>query len=243
MPNGTCDFTSHRTVTIASPSSLTTDNGSLTTNNAWNKPHLPPLHSSPAWKVRVDEWQVQAARKGDRAALAALLRELQDPWFRFSLSLLGDPELAREAAQETGLRFIRTLPNFRGDSQLQTWSLGITLNVVREMRRKNRPVPEDGREFFAATRSIPTSPFAAADFAEQREKLHALLADLPDRQREAVVLRFFEELSVEQTALAMECAEGTVKATVHQALKSLRAKLSPTKPTMKRAGKYAGDNR
>ena len=44
-----------------------------------------------------------------------------------------------------------------------------------------------------------------------------MLADLPDRQREAIVLRFLEELSVEQTAAAMGCAEGTVKATVHQA--------------------------
>jgi RNA polymerase sigma factor (sigma-70 family) len=108
------------------------------------------------------------------------------------------------------------------------------LNVVREMRRKNRPIPEEGREFFAATRSTPASPFAAAEFTEQREKLHALLADLPDRQREAVVLRFFEELSVEQTARAMDCAEGTVKATVHQALRSLRAKLGGKETDVKR---------
>jgi RNA polymerase sigma-70 factor (ECF subfamily) len=182
----------------------------------------------------VDERTVQAARKGDQAALAILLRELQDPWFRFSLSLLGDAEQAREAAQETGLRFLRTLSVFRGDSQLQTWSLGIALNVVREMRRKNRPISEEGREFFAATRSTPASPFAAAEFTEQREKLHALLADLPDRQREAVVLRFFEELSVEQTARAMDCAEGTVKATVHQALRSLRAKLGGKETDVKR---------
>ena len=174
----------------------------------------------------MDDRTVQAARNGDRLALATLLRELQDPWFRFSLSLLGDAEQAREAAQETGLRFLRTLPVFRGDSRLQTWSLGIALNVVREMRRKNRAVPEDGQAFLKAARAVPPSPFASADLAEQREKLHAALADLPDRQREAIVLRFFEELSVEQTALAMDCAEGTVKATVHQALRSLKQKLS-----------------
>jgi RNA polymerase sigma factor (sigma-70 family) len=48
---------------------------------------------------------------------------------------------------------------------------------------------------------------------------------LSERQREAVVLRFFEELSVEETAAAMECAPGTVKATVHQALRAMRNKL------------------
>ena len=51
------------------------------------------------------------------------------------------------------------------------------------------------------------------------------LNGLNERQREAVVLRFFEELSVEDTAAAMNCAPGTVKATVHQALRSLRQRL------------------
>ena len=176
----------------------------------------------------MDEQTVQAARGGDRAALATLLRGLQDAWFRFSLSLLGDLEQAREAAQETGLRFLKTLSAFRGESQLQTWSLGIALNVVREMRRKHRPLPESGRDFLAADRPDPESPLASADLAEQREKLHAALADLPDRQREAVVLRFFEAMTVEQTARMMNCAQGTVKATVHQALRSLRSKLTET---------------
>jgi RNA polymerase sigma factor (sigma-70 family) len=48
---------------------------------------------------------------------------------------------------------------------------------------------------------------------------------LPERQREAVVLRFFEELTTDETAHAMNCAPGTVKATIHQALRSLRQKL------------------
>jgi RNA polymerase sigma factor (sigma-70 family) len=55
--------------------------------------------------------------------------------------------------------------------------------------------------------------------------MRAVLQTLPDRQREAIVLRFFEELSVEQTAAAMDCAVGTVKATVHQALRALREKM------------------
>ena len=172
---------------------------------------------------------LKAAQHGDRAALAILLRELEDPWYRFSLSLLGDPERAREAVQETGLRFLRTLSAFRGESRLQTWSLGIALNVVREMRRKARPMADDGQQYLAASaaqRQAPPSPLAQAEHSEHTQKLRALLDDLPERQREAIALRFFEELSVEETAKAMNCAEGTVKATVHQALRSLKTKLS-----------------
>ncbi len=179
----------------------------------------------------MDDRTVKFAREGDQAALAVLLRELQDPWFRFSMSLLGDIERSREATQETGLRFIKTLSAFRGDSQLQTWSLGIALNVVREMRRKHRAISDEGQEFLAAKHQPLESPLVAADLAEQRENLHAVLADLPDRQREAIVFRFFEGLSVEETAQAMGCAEGTVKATVHQALRAMKLRLSAPKTT------------
>jgi RNA polymerase sigma-70 factor (ECF subfamily) len=176
---------------------------------------------------------LHAARRGDRAAVAVLLRELQDPWYRFALSLLGDADRAMEAAQESGLRFLKLLPGFRGDSRLQTWALGIALNVVREMRRKDRPLPEEGQRHLVLTRAAAlataggdASPLASADGAEQRQRLRELLARLPDRQREAITLRFFEDLSVQETAELMNCAEGTVKATVHQALRSMKSKLT-----------------
>lgn len=176
--------------------------------------------------VAVDEQTLQAARRGDREALGALLRALQDSWYRMSLSLLGDPDLAHDATQETAIRFLRQLPGFRGDSQLRTWSLGICLNVVRELRRASHGQRSiaDGLEVVESTEVAPL-PGDALARAEEIGALRATLAALPDRQREAVVLRFFEEMSVEQTAEAMGCAPGTVKATVHQALRALRRKL------------------
>lgn len=68
-------------------------------------------------------------------------------------------------------------------------------------------------------------PDERVEMNERRDLLRSTLAQLPDRQREAVVLRYFEDLSVEETAAAMECAPGTVKASVHQALRKLREKL------------------
>ena len=190
----------------------------------------------------MDERLIQAARTGNRTALAALLREFQEPWFRFSMSLLGDADLAQDATQETGLRFLKLLPTFRGESQLRTWSLGIALNVTREMRRRHRSTVDITREGLSL-RSLdpargglaaPRPPADAAELTEQREHLQNALAGLSDRQREAIVLRFFEELSVEQTAKAMSCAEGTVKATVHQALRAMRELLPVSWATVPR---------
>ena len=152
-----------------------------------------------------------------------LLATFQDVWFRFCLGQLrGDRDLATDATQETALRFLRQLPSFRGESQLQTWSLSIALNVAREMRRKRQFDPlESAQEPVAATPRVAR----LTEAEEEKELLKRHLGSLPDRQREAITLRFFEELSVEETAAAMNCATGTVKATVHQALRALRDKL------------------
>lgn len=176
----------------------------------------------------MDAATIEAARAGDREACAALLGALQDPWYRACLSLLnGDADRARDATQETAVRFLRQLPGFRGESQIRTWSLGIAINVVREMRRSRQGGPSLPDELGVADGRRPAgaAPGDAVEANERRDMLRSTLADLPDRQREAVVLRYFEDLSVEETAAAMDCAAGTVKATVHQALRRLREKL------------------
>src|SRR4051794_14849129 len=142
----------------------------------------------------------------------------------------GNADEARDAVQETALRFVRDLPRFRGDSSVMTWSMGIAINVTREMRRKMRHVEplEPEKEFLgarlAAAGTAALSPEQRASHNESSSRLHASLAELPQRQREALLLRYFEDLSVEDTAAAMGCAVGTVKATVHQALRVLRNK-------------------
>jgi RNA polymerase sigma-70 factor (ECF subfamily) len=172
----------------------------------------------------VDPAAIAAARRGDRRAQAVLLRALQDPMYRFCLSLLGNAEDAREATQESAARLLQGLAGFRGQSRLQTWAMGIALNVVREMRR--RPDSRaDAQRLRLAPAAASVSPLAQAERGEQWAILRQTLTGLPDRQREALVLRFFADLSVQETADVMGCAVGTVKATVHQALRSLRQRL------------------
>jgi len=168
----------------------------------------------------VDWVLVDAARSGDRAAQATLLRELQDQWYRMVLRLLGNAESAREATQETALRFLRQLPLFEGRSEIRTWSLGIAINVAREMRRE--------KEQDALTIDPPANGYGPEGEIERRERaqiVNRVIDSLPERQREAVMLRFFEQLSVEQSATVMGCAPGTVKALVFQALRNMRQHL------------------
>ena len=182
-------------------------------------------YDGPGTDSRVDAMTIERARRGDRAAQAALLRALQDPWYRLCRTLLGDDDLARDATQEAALRFLQDLSRFKGQSALSTWSMGIAINVVREMRRAQRAPDALDRRRLAGPRRGPLAPAESAQQNEADDLLRSTLSDLSERQREAVVLRYFEDLTVEQAASAMNCATGTVKATVHQALRILRGKL------------------
>lgn len=172
-----------------------------------------------ALEKTLDTSLIDAARRGSRESRARLLRDLQDPWYRLCHGLLRDPDMARDAVQESAYRLLRDLPKFRGDSSVKTWAFGIAINVCRELRRRRYPT---GPEM---DRPGGVDPADTATDTESASAVRAVLDELPERQREAVMLRFFEQLSVQDTAAAMRCAEGTVKATVHQALRWLRERL------------------
>lgn len=163
---------------------------------------------------------VRSARDGDRAALADLLRALQDPIYRFALTQLADPDAAAEATQETGLRLLRGLDRFEGRSRVTTWALGVALNVCREHRRR-RTAQSDPERIDTALDETP-SPESRLGRDEDQQRLGEALRRLAPRQREAITLRYLEQLSLADTAEAMGCSPGAAKATVWQALRKLR---------------------
>jgi RNA polymerase sigma-70 factor (ECF subfamily) len=192
---------------------------------AWKFPFVSRPAASPNVPAVQDASVLALAKRGDRSARAALLDELQDVMFRCCVSMLGRPEAARDATQETALRFLQGIGGFRGESGLRTWALGIALNVCREARRGKDATPVTLDDGWARASGEETPEHHAAT-AEEHEMLRSLIETLPDRQREVVVLRFIEELSVDETAAAMGCAAGTVKATTAHALRALREKWS-----------------
>ena len=112
----------------------------------------------------------------------------------------------------TGLR------RFAFRAQPTTWLVRTTRNVCREFNRR-RPV-------LAA--SMVAEPVAAGTpeqdqfRCEMASEVHRLIERLPDRQRDVVVLRLFEELSVADTARVMGCRPGTIKALLHKAVQRLK---------------------
>ncbi len=160
---------------------------------------------------------MRAASTGDDRAFGILATKVQDDLFRFALAQGLRHADAAEASQETLLRAYRSRSTWRPDGNVKTWLLGITMNVVRELRRRADRAASLGLEpaLLADARSL-------TDDDDRMGRLAKALAKLPDRQREAVSCRYLRRMSVRETAAAMGCAEGTVKATVAAALANLR---------------------
>jgi RNA polymerase sigma-70 factor (ECF subfamily) len=128
--------------------------------------------------------------------------------YRLAVRLLRDREAAIDLTQDVFYRAVRALPRFRGESSPRTWLYRITLNEAR--RRRARPSTV-GLES-AAERADPTAVTAESALARlDAARLHALIAGLPVREREAIVLHYLQVLAVAETAAALGAPENTVK--------------------------------
>jgi RNA polymerase sigma-70 factor (ECF subfamily) len=114
---------------------------------------------------------------------------------------------------------------FAGRSAVYTWLYGILLNLDRRERRRIGARRRKLQVLWGSEASEERSSPAAEtplEVAEWKTSLWAKVAQLPDGQRQALVLRFSERLSYEEIALAMECPLGTVKSRIFNGLASLR---------------------
>lgn len=165
-----------------------------------------------------DNWTLLMQKEQDDEVYTILFNRHKDYIFRLACRFSGDQVLADEITQEVFIRIFNGRRKWQPLAKFSTWLYRITLNTSREIVRKRK------RELFRQSTLLET---VAEDRETNKdeiieEQLHRLLAALPERQREALVLRFFEKLSIKETAQIMGCRIGTIKSHLHKALKNLR---------------------
>lgn len=166
--------------------------------------------------------QVAQAKDGDEAAWLGLVRQHQEAVFRLAYLLLGSTEDAADVMQEVFLRAFRALDRFDASRPLRPWLLEITRNQAYNWRRSIR------RHWAALQRWGEAAPGAVVDPTEQAterwqaESLWQAVRQLSLADQEVLYLRLFLELSVEETAQALQIAPGTVKSRLSRALVRLR---------------------
>lgn len=161
-----------------------------------------------------DDWQLLS--QDDLSGLDTLFERHKDYVFRLALGFLGDRGRAEDVTQEVFLRLTKGRKRFRRRGQLRTLLYQITLNTCREVRRSRARAGRLANDLGDATDS--TAPPADPRLTD----LDRALGGLSERQREAVVLRFYEGLDTRETARVMGCREGSVKSHLHRAIGALR---------------------
>jgi len=135
----------------------------------------------------------------------------------------GDWHLAEDLMQSTLIKMYRAWPKVRRQESLRNYARTVLLNTWLDEKRRpwRRSELSDGVVPDAADASTDPSVAEARGWA--RELVHAALLELAPRQRAALVLRFFDELSIAETAAVLGCSQGTVKSQTSRGLDALRA--------------------
>ncbi len=157
------------------------------------------------------------------------IREIAERCFprihRAALVMSGNPWDADDLAQETFLVLSREIGQFRGTSSIETWLYGILLNLDRQHRRRSGLRRHKLRVLWAhengAERSTPAAE-TCLEVTEWKRSLWSRVAQLPQNQQHALVLRFSEQLSYQEIAEVLECPLGTVKSRIFHGLAALR---------------------
>lgn len=176
---------------------------------------------------------IRHARLGENLAWIRLMRQHQEPLFRFAYLLLGDPDEAEDVAQETFIRAYRALERFDAQRPLRPWLLRIASNLASNRRRFL------GRYFAALQRAFEEEKPAQSgvedqsDQARRAQKVWQAVRQLKPADSQVIYLRYFLELSTEETAQAMNVPEGTVKSRLHRASERLRQVIEQRYPDLK----------
>lgn len=168
---------------------------------------------------------LEQARKGDKEAFGNLIDAYQIPVYNLAYRMLNNSGEAEEAAQEAFIRAYTRLESYNPAHKFSTWMLSITSNYCIDLLRKRRAVLLSIDEPLGPHPALRSDrikePEAQVTQNEQQEMVQALLADLPDDYRQAVVLRYWYELSYEEIAETMETTVSAIKSRLFRARKLL----------------------
>ena len=172
-----------------------------------------------------------AAAKADPAAFESLYRKYVAQIYSLALYEMRDAHAAEDVTEQVFLRALSALPGFREqgearDSSFRVWLFSIARNVIANERRFARRHPQAPIEAALNLRAAD-DPAATVETRLQAQRAWDALMGLPEERRQAVVLRFVNELSAREIGQIMGRSEGAVRVLIHRALVSVRHRLEP----------------
>ena len=178
---------------------------------------------------------VRRCKEGDQKAFRVLVERYEGRVYNLACSILGDREIARDAAQTAFIRAYQALPRFRADSGFYTWLYRIAVNVClnaaqKEKRRRDSTsldtLLESGH---FSTEHLWERRTPAGDFERLKlqETIQEVLNLISPDHRLVIVLKDIEGMSQEEISRTLNCSVGTVKSRLSRARAHLRDLLRP----------------
>lgn len=183
------------------------------------------LSNSPALMSQDEQDLADAARvlAGDINAFEGIVERWQFRLINLAWRFSRDHAVAEDMAQEAFLRIFRGLGGFRGQSAFSTWITSIAVNTYRSRIKPNGRALVSLDPGRAAAGPTPLHEFHER---ERAELVQRAVLTLPEKYRDAIVLFYFEEKDVAETARVLGMPEGTLKSRLHRGRELLRQRCS-----------------
>jgi RNA polymerase sigma-70 factor (ECF subfamily) len=181
---------------------------------------------------RSDEQLMEAHLQGDDAAFGNLVNRYANALFGYLLRLTGHSQDAEDLLQETLLRIHTKAHTFKSGKRFKPWAFAIATNIAndrfRNLKRRGvvltmddpeHPIPESA--FQDCNDTADTNPVKNIIRTELQERVQEAIKTLPEKQRTALILAYYQDLSYREVAEVMKCSVGTVKTHMSRALHKL----------------------
>jgi RNA polymerase sigma-70 factor, ECF subfamily len=183
--------------------------------------------------LMTDELQVIAngLRRRDANLLDRLIEQYQQRLYRYLLFLTGDPALAEDLFQETWIRVLERGHQYNAKSKFESWLFAIARNLVIDVsrRKKFRSLEEladpESNQAFEPPDDRAVSALQLLVARENEQAVQLSLLKIPAYYREVLLLRFHEELGLEEIAAVLATPLSTVKSRLYRGLEALKSAL------------------
>ncbi|GIN72106.1 ECF RNA polymerase sigma factor SigW [Bacillus sp. J14TS2] len=178
--------------------------------------------------------RVKEVLKGDREAFGEIVELFKDKVFQLCYRMLGNRHEAEDIAQEAFVRAYVNIHSFDQKRKFSTWLYRIATNLCIDRIRKKKPdyfldaevAGTEGLTMYSQIAAEGKSPDSEVETLELQELVQREIMKLPDKYRVVVILRYIDELSLNEISEVLEMPLGTVKTRIHRAREALRKQLN-----------------
>jgi RNA polymerase sigma-70 factor (ECF subfamily) len=177
--------------------------------------------------------RIKQVIKGDQDAFADIVEIYSNSIFQLGYRMLGNRHEAEDIAQEAFIRAYVNIKSFNQDLKFSTWLFRIATNLCIDRIRKKKPdyyldaevSGTDGLTMYSQLSSNSPLPENELESLELHETVQKEILKLPEKYRSVIVLKYMEELSLNEISEILDMPLGTVKTRIHRGREALRQQL------------------